>query len=71
MTDGPPGNKKLAGQSHSKSCGQWLDMETSGVEWCSLGSILGPGFFDIFTGDMDKGIECTLSKFANDAVRCG
>jgi len=48
-----------------------VDKQRPVISGILKGLVLGQVLFNILAGNWDSGIECTLSKFANDIKLCG
>ena len=46
----------------NNSVSKWRPIRSGGSQGCVLGLV----FFNVFTSDIDSGIECTLGKISDD-----
>ncbi|KAK4829840.1 LOW QUALITY PROTEIN: hypothetical protein QYF61_006850 [Mycteria americana] len=65
-------DEELVGWSHPEGSGQQLNVQMEiGDKWCPSGVRIGTGAVQYLHQDIDSGIECTLSKFADDTKLSG
>lgn len=64
-------DKEWSPCSHSKNVNGWTSEWRPMTSGAPRGLALGLALFNFFVSNMDNGIECTLSKFADDANLCG